>query len=145
MTGRVAATLAGLLLTRVLPVLAQQAQTGPDVTQARLRSTLRGFYFSLAHHDWNTLSQDILPAKIIANRRFPEALVPTSRSVPTMCSADDVDALVDQAQITRDGDWAEAAVPRCAQMAEGADEFRFIQYQGRWWIVYIDLWSPSSS
>jgi len=144
MTGRVAATLVAIFLTRVLPVMAQ-AHTGPEATQARLRSTLRGFYFSLAHHDWNTLSQAILPAKIIANRHFPETLVPTSRPVLAMCSADDDDALVDQAKITLDGDWAEANVPRCARMAEGTDEFRFINYQGRWWIVYIDLWSASSS
>jgi hypothetical protein len=143
MTRRLAATLVGILFTRVLPVVAQQPHTGPDVTRAGLRSTLRGFYFSLAHRDWNTLSQDILPAKIVANRHFPEALIPTSRSVLAMCSADD--ARVDQARITLDGDWAEATVPRCAQMAEGTDEFRFIHYQGRWWIVYIDLWSARSS
>jgi hypothetical protein len=135
--------LAGVLFTGVLPVMAQGPQTGPDVTQARLRSTLHGFYFSLAHHDWNALSQDILPAKIVANRHFPEALALTSTAIRGTCAGDV--AHVDQARITLDGDWADVAVPRCARAAEGTDEFRFIHYQGRWWIVYIALWSARSS
>lgn len=143
MTRRLAAALVGVLLTQAVPVIAQQAHTGPEATQARLRSTLRGFYFSLAHRDWNALSQDILPAKIVANRHFPEALALSSSSARATCSADAAD--VDQARITFEGDWADAAVPRCAQTAEGTDEFRFIHYQNRWWIVYIALWSARSS
>jgi hypothetical protein len=143
MTRRLAAALIGVLLTWVVPVIAQQTHIEPEAAQARLRSTLRGFYFSLAHRDWNALSQDILPAKIVANKHFPEGLALSSPSARATCSADVAD--VDQARITFDGDWADVAVPRCAQAAEGTDEFHFIHYQGRWWIVYIALWSARSS
>jgi hypothetical protein len=144
MKRRAVATFVGTLLTGVLPARAQQIPMRTEATRAGLRSTLSGFYFSLAHHDWNTLSQSILPAKIIANRHFPKALVRASPGGnPPACTVDA--AHVDLATITLVGDWAEVSVLRCAQTAHGTDEFRFIHYQGRWWIVYIDLWSASSS
>ena len=50
----------------------------------------------------------------------------------------------DQAAFTLEGDWAEVSVPRCGMTAGGADEFRLIRFEGRWRVVYIDLFRESS-
>jgi hypothetical protein len=51
-------------------------------------------------------------------------------------------------QITIDAGWAAASVARCGagEIGSGevgandvADEFRFIEFGGRWWIVHIEL------
>jgi hypothetical protein len=105
------------------------------------------------------LSTYILPAKVVAHRVPPETLVDAAklRSLrsrpagtapdagdPPACSAHNA-ALVDQAIITLDGDWAEVSVPRYAETTIGADEFRFIHFDGRWWIVHIDLFRESGA
>jgi hypothetical protein len=47
---------------------------------------------------------------------------------------------VDQAAIMLEGDWAEATVPRCTAASAGFDEFRLINFEERWRIVYIELY-----
>lgn len=151
--------LVGALMTTARPATAQQPRTHPDSSQAQLRTTLRAFYFSLAHQDWEAVSADILPAKVVAHRPAPQALVvaskrPARRARPmgSAPAADDppgcstkAEALVDQAIITRDGDWSEVSVPRCGVTPGAADEFRFIHFEGRWRIVYIDLFRESGA
>jgi hypothetical protein len=56
---------------------------------------------------------------------------------------------VEAAEITIDADWAAASVARCGAGEigsgkvgandVGADEFRFTEFDGRWWIVHIEL------
>ena len=68
------------------PAATAQQRSQVDSTKAQLRTTLRAFYFNLAHQDWEALAADILSAKIVASRPAPEALVslrpapPLSRS-----------------------------------------------------------------
>jgi len=145
--------LVGALLTSALPAGAQQPLPPADSTEAHLRTTLRAFYFSLAHQDWEALSADILPAKVVAHRPVPAALALAARlharpagSFGSASAADDppacasnAPALVDQAMIILDGDWAEVMVPHCVKPPNETDEFRFVRFEGRWWIVYINL------
>ena len=56
---------------------------------------------------------------------------------------------VEAAEITIDAGWATAAVARCGAEDLGSgkvgasdvevDEFRFVEFDGRWWIVHIEL------
>src|SRR5687768_11264865 len=87
---------------------AQHSPTQPDSIRAQIHRTLRAFYFNLAHHDWEALTADILAAKVVAHRPAPEILVPTA--APAKCSSTAA-AMVDQAGIMLEGDWAEATVP----------------------------------
>ena len=148
-------SLVGVLVASAPPAAAQQPLTQRDSTQVQLRTALRAFYFSLAHRDWEALSAEILPAKVVAHHPAPEALVMAARhpghavhgaplgsapaaTDPPGCSTN-ATAVVEQAIITLDRDWAEVSVPRCGATTGGADEFRFIRFEGRWWIVYIEL------
>jgi hypothetical protein len=115
---------------------AQHSPTQPDSIQAQIHRTLRAFYFNLAHHDWEALTADILAAKVVAHRPAPEILVPTA--APAKCSSTAA-AMVDQAGIMLEGDWAEATVPRCTAASAGFDEFRLINFEQRWRIVHIEL------
>lgn len=145
------AALVGLLVTAA-PVATAQQRPQVDSTEVQLKTTLRAFYFNLAHRDWEALAADILSAKVVAHRPAPEALLqlaarpaPGVRSGAALASDDSPQcsspggALVDQAVFTLDGEWAEASVPRCDAPAGGADEFRLIRFEGRWRVVYIDL------
>jgi hypothetical protein len=126
-----------------------------DSSSAQIHSGLRAFYFNLAHRDWDALTADILPAKVVAHRPAPEDLVMAVASRgrtaglsvttddPAACSSTSA-ARVDQATITLDGDWAEVSVPRCAAPA-GADEFRLIHFENRWRFVYIHLFEEPVS
>jgi hypothetical protein len=153
----------GLALLAVLaasapPASAQQSPGRTDSVQAQLRTTLRAFYFSLAHQDWEALAAHILPAKVVAHHPAPEAMVvagrlPASPAGPIASApaagtpperSTDAHALVEEGVITLDGDWAEVSVPRCASTLVGADEFRFVRFEGRWWIVYIALASAGA-
>ena len=140
-----------VLVASTATAAAQQLPAQRD--SAQIHTTLRAFYFNLAHRDWVALTADILPAKVVAHRPAPEALVmaatPRGRAAGPSSAADDpvacssnATALVDQATITLDGDWAEVSVPRCSAPA-GADEFRLIHFEERWRIVYIDLFEGS--
>lgn len=122
---------------------AQQSPIQPDSARAQIHTSLRAFYFNLAHEDWEALTADILAAKVVAHRPAPEALVLSAASAgvlsaPPACSS--TEALVDQAAITLDGDWAEVSVPRCTGALAGGDEFRLIHFEERWRFVYIDLY-----
>ena len=126
---------------------AQQSPIQPDSARAQIQTSLRAFYFNLAHQDWEALTADILAAKVVAHRPAPEALVLAATSAgssslvdePAACPASGP-ALVDQAVITLDGSWAEVSVPRCTAALVGADEFRLIHFEERWRFVYIDLY-----
>jgi len=122
---------------------AQQSPIQPDSARAQIHTSLRAFYFNLAHEDWEALTAHILAAKVVAHRPAPEALVLSAASAgvlsaPAACSS--TEALVDQAAITLDGDWAEVSVPRCTGALAGADEFRLIHFEESWRFVYIDLY-----
>jgi hypothetical protein len=124
----------------------------PDSARPQIITTLRSFYFNLAHRDWEAMAADILPAKVVAHRPAPETMVAAAlvsdsgtvlsdeRSAPDGCHTSG--ALADRATITLDGDWAEVSVPRCALMLLDHDEFRLIRFEQRWRIVYIDLYEP---
>ncbi len=136
----------------VAAATAQQRGANTDSTHAQLRTTLRAFYFNLAHRDWEALAADVLSAKVVAHRPAPEALLelaarptPEAGAGPARASdssaqcSPDTPALIDQAVFTLDGDWVEASVPRCGATAGSADEFRLIRFEGRWRVVYIDV------
>ena len=136
---------AGLLLLPLLIVLAshaaaQQAPAQDDSARAQISRTLRAFYFNLAHDDWEALSADILPAKVVAHRSAPEALAMAARSAAAAlreCAYPGTPS-IDEAVITLDGDWAGVSVPRCTE-PRGADQFRLIRFDRRWRFVHIDL------
>ncbi len=139
-----------VLITSTVTATAQQAPAQPDSTRAQIHTSLRAFYLNLAHQNWEALTADVLPAKVVAHRPAPQALVLAAtspgRSAGPSFSADDplecsskTTALIDQATITLDGDWAEVSVPRCAAGPGAADEFRLIHFEERWRFVYIDL------
>jgi len=126
---------------------AQQSPIQPDSARAQIHTSLRAFYFNLAHQDWEALTADILAAKVVAHRPAPEALVLAAASAgasslagePAACTSNQA-AVVDRAIITLDGSWAEVSVPRCTAALAGADEFRLIHFEERWRFVYIDLY-----
>ena len=135
--------LAGVLTAWTVSATAQQSPVQPDSARAQIYTRLRAFYFNLAHRDWEALSADILAAKVVAHRPVPEALVLAASAAsldeePAACSSGQA-ALVDEAVITLDGNWAEVAVPRCTAALAGADEFRLIHFEERWRFVYIAL------
>jgi hypothetical protein len=123
---------------------AQQSSIRPDSARAQIHTSLRAFYFNLAHQDWEALTADILAAKVVAHRPAPEAMVLAASGAsspvdgPAACSSNR--ALVDRAIITLDGNWAEVSVPRCSAALAGADQFRLIHFEERWRFVYIDLY-----
>jgi len=145
---RVALALPVALLASTVAGNAQQAAVQADSARAQIHTSLRAFYFNLAHQDWEALTADILAAKVVAHRPAPAALVaaaqspdlglPTSGSNHPACSSSATPP-VDQAVMILDGDWAEVSVPRCRIVGDGADEFRLIYFAQRWRIVYIDL------
>jgi hypothetical protein len=136
--------LAAVLSAWTVSATAQQSPIRPDSARAQIHTSLRAFYFNLAHQDWEALTADILAAKVVAHRPAPEALVLAASAAgslaeePAACPSNQA-ALVDQAIITLDGNWAEVSVPRCAAALAGADEFRLIHFEERWRFVSIDL------
>jgi hypothetical protein len=143
---------AALVVLLALPgsTSAQQPSIRPDSARAQIQSTLRAFYFNLAHQDWEALTADILAAKVVAHRSVPEGLVTNPKPLllaggswargdePAPCSSGST-APVDQVSVSLDHDWARASVPRCEAGRVGADEFRLIHFEGRWRLVYIEL------
>jgi len=137
--------LALLLSAWTAGATAQQSPIQPDSARAQIHTSLRAFYFNFAHQDWEALTADILAAKVVAHRPAPEAMVLAASAgassvadEPAACAPNQ--ALVDQATMTLDGDWAEVSVPRCTAALAGADEFRLIHFEERWRFVYIDLY-----
>jgi hypothetical protein len=141
---RIPLVLVMVLSTWTLSATAQQSPIQPDSARAQIHSSLRAFYFNLAHQDWEALTADILAAKVVAHRPAPEAMVLAASAASslagrtTACSSNRA-ALVEQAIITLDGNWAEVSVPRCTAALAGTDEFRLIHFEERWRFVYIDL------
>ena len=137
--------LIGLATAGGTPALAQQPLTRSEPAELRIRTSLRAFYFSLAHHDWEALIAGILPAKVVAHRSAPAAIVAASRAPQRTASCPStIVGRVEGAEIKIDAGWAAATVARCdvgetGGSDTGADEFRFIEFDGRWWIVYIEL------
>jgi hypothetical protein len=137
---------------------AQQEPLQPDPASAQIHATLRAFYFNLAHQDWEALTADILPAKVVAHRPAPWDLLIAARTTAasgrfagtslvrndSLACPSTAAAMVERAEITFEGDWAEVAVPRCGNAAAGTDEFRLILFEARWRIVYIELFSQLS-
>jgi hypothetical protein len=129
-----------LLVAAASTAAAQQAQAQRDSTRAQIQRTLRAFYFNLAHNDWEALTADILPAKVVAHRSAPEVLAMAARSVagaPVECASPETPS-IDGAIIMLDGDWAEVSVTRCTE-PRGADQFRLIRFDRRWRFVHIDM------
>jgi hypothetical protein len=132
------------------PVTVQQPPARPEPAELRIRTALRAFYFSLAHHDWEALTAGILPAKVVAHYPAPPAIMaaPLPNQRPVKCAAA-IAERVAAAEITIDAGWATAAVARCGHGDVGSgevgandvgvDEFRFVEFDGRWWIVHLEL------
>jgi hypothetical protein len=118
---------------------AQQSPTLSDSSRAQIHTTLRAFYFNLAHQDVEALTADILAAKVVAHRHPPVRAVGVSPAAedPTGCTSRET-PLVAQATIALQGDWAEVSVPRC-RAGSAADEFRLIRFEERWRFVHIHL------
>jgi hypothetical protein len=145
-----AGTLIAILMTIGTTVAGQQPLTRSEPAELRIRTSLRAFYFSLAHHDWETLTAGILSAKVVAHHPAPAAIVAASQphERPANCSPA-IAERVEDAEITIDAGWAAASVAGCGAGEigsgeagandAGADEFRFIEFDGRWWIVHIEL------
>jgi hypothetical protein len=127
-----------------------QQPASADSSQAQIQQTLRSWYFSLAHHDWNAVTDDVLAAKVVAHRMPPAALLenPGVQSVAALdichCAAGET-ALVEAALIRRDGDWADVWVPRCTAGLREGDNFRLIHFEQRWRFVYIHLYEEPST
>lgn len=145
---RRAVALTGILVAIVTTAAAQQPRTRSEPAELRIRGALRAFYFSLAHNDWEALTAGILPAKVVAHHPAPAGIVAASQphERPASCPPTVVER-VEGAEITIDGVWAAASVARCRTgeiggMEVGTDEFRFIEFDGRWWIVHIELSRP---
>jgi hypothetical protein len=131
-------------------VVAQQPSARAEPAELQIRTSLRAFYFNLAHHDWEALTAGILPAKVVAHHPAPAAIVAASQphDRPANCSPA-IAERVEDVEITIDAGWAAASVARCGAGEfgsgevggndAGADEFRFIEFDGRWWIVHIEL------
>jgi hypothetical protein len=132
-----------------LAATAQQAPS-PDSSQAQIQQTLRSWYFSLAHHDWNAVTDDILAAKLVAHRLPPAGLlrhqeIQSAAGLEVHHCGEGQIPLVEAVLIHRDGDWAEVWVPRCGTGITGGDSFRLIHFEQRWRFVYIDLHDDPSS
>jgi len=117
------------------PAAAAQQVPASGQDSTGIHTTLRAFYFNLAHRDWEAIAADVLSAKVVAHRPSP---VFPPLAVAASC-AQRSGALVDAAVIRREGDWAEVSVPRCDAEGSGADEFRLIRFEQRWRFVAIQL------
>jgi hypothetical protein len=147
---RLAALVAILAAIGTTTVTAQQPLARSEPAELRIRTALRAFYFSLAHHDWEALTAGILPAKVVAHHPAPPAIMAASLpdERPVNCAAA-IAERVEAAEITIDAGWATVVVARCGaedigsgQVGAndvGVDEFRFVEFDGRWWIVHIEL------
>jgi hypothetical protein len=75
-----AGVLIAMLTTIGSTAAAQQSSTLSEPAELRIRSSLRAFYFSLVHHDWEALTAGILPAKVVAHHPAPAAIVAASQA-----------------------------------------------------------------
>jgi hypothetical protein len=147
MIGRIAFALAAMLSASAIPAAAQHPTLQADSVRAQIRTTLRAFYFNLAHRDWEALAAEILSAKVMASHPMPESLMAIADNAaeadgPEHCSTDAA-SRVERASVTLDGHWARALVPHCPPAVRG-DEIRLVRFERRWRIIYIDLWQEQS-
>lgn len=150
--------LSAVMLLTVLPRLAsaQEAVIPPDSAQSQIRAVLRAFYLHLENRNWDALSPYVLSPKLLERRGGPAevAMVAKDRtrgrgsshaaSPPRTCPAKP-SALIDEAAIRLDGDWAEVSVPRCIGDSAGVDELRLLYFEQRWRFIYTDLFDGSTS
>jgi hypothetical protein len=146
-----------LLLALSRSATAQQAApSSPDSARSQIRAVLRAFYLHLENQNWEALSPYVLSPKLLERRGAPEDRHMVTRdrargrgsshatSPPRACPAKP-SAVVDQAAIRLDGDWAEVSVPRCSGAAAGVDELRMLYFEERWRFIYTDLFDGSPS
>jgi hypothetical protein len=110
-----AGALIAMLATIAATVVAQQPSTRAEPAELQIRTSLRAFYFSLAHHDWEALTAGILPAKVVAHHPAPAAIVAASQphERPANCTPAIAERLED-AEITIDSGWAASRWPGAA-------------------------------
>lgn len=130
---RLPTLLAAALATGLAAPVARAQE--PAVDTAGIHVELRSFYYSLSHRDWEAIAAQVLSAKVVAHRPPPAAMVAgeaaVGRAAGLACGA---------SRVSVEGAWAEVSVARCEGGVRGADEFRLIQFERRWRIVYIDLY-----
>jgi hypothetical protein len=140
------------MLLMALPRLgtAQAAMIAADSAPPEIRTVLRAFYLHLESRNWEALSPYVLSPKLLERRGGPGDFQMVTRdrargrgsshaaSMPRTCPAKP-SALVDEAKIRLDGDWAEVSVPRCSGTSPGVDELRMLYFEERWRFIYTDL------
>jgi hypothetical protein len=147
---------AGMLLM-VLPRLTSAQEVPPlDSAQSQVRAVLRAFYLHLENQNWEALSPYVLSPKLLERRGGPGDFQMVTRdrtrgrgsshatSTPRTCPATP-SALIDEAAIRLDGDWAEVSVPRCSGASAGVDELRLLYFEERWRFIYTDLFDGGAS
>lgn len=145
----------GMLLALPRLLTAQTVVIPPDSAQPQIRAVLRAFYLHLENKNWEALSPYVLSPKLLERRGGPGDTQMVTRdrarsrgsshaaSSPRACPAKP-SALVDEAVIRLDGDWAEVSVPRCSGASPGVDELRMLYFEDRWRFIYTDLFDGSS-
>jgi hypothetical protein len=150
-------SLAVRMLLMALPQLAtaQEVRMPSDSAESQIRAVLRAFYLHLENQNWEALSPYVLSPKLLERRGNPEDVQMVARdrgrsrgsshaaSSPRACPAKP-SALVDEAVIRIDGDWAEVSVPRCSGSSPGVDELRMLYFEERWRFIYTDLFDGSA-
>ena len=126
----------------------------PDSAQSQIRAVLRAFYLHLENQNWEALSPYVLSPKLLERRGSPQDVQMVTRDRarsrggshaapwPRTCPAKP-SALIEEAAIRLDGDWAEVSVPRCSESTAGVDELRMLYFEGRWRFIYTELFDGS--
>jgi hypothetical protein len=145
---------AGLLMALPRFTTAQEIVMPPDSAKSQIRGVLRAFYLHLENQDWEALSPYVLSPKLLERRGSSEDVQMVIRdrtrsrgashaaSRPRTCPVKPT-ALIDEAAIRLDGDWAEVSVPRCSGATAGVDELRMLYFEERWRFIYTDLFDGS--
>jgi hypothetical protein len=151
-TRRLLLLIGSLLLALARPAVAQEPAPSPDSAGAEIRAVLRAFYMHWANQNWEALSAYVLSPKLLERRGAPEDAQMVARGrtrtrlsshaapAPDRCAARP-SAMVDEAAIRVDGDWAEVSVPRCSRLSAGVDELRLLYFEDRWRFIYTDLFT----
>jgi hypothetical protein len=133
---------------------AQEVGIQPDSAQSQIRGVLRAFYLHLENQNWEALSPYVLSPKLLERRGGPGDVQMVTRdrardrgsshaaSTPRTCPVKP-SALIDEAEIRLDRDWAEVSVPRCSGASAGIDELRMLYFEERWRFIYTDLFDGS--
>jgi hypothetical protein len=145
-----------LLMTLPRLTTAQEGLIPPDTARSQIRAVLRAFYLHLENRNWEALSPYVLSPKLLERRGSPADVHMVTRDrtrdrgsahaapTPRTCPAKPP-ALIDEAEIRLDGDWAEVSVPRCSGAAAGVDELRMLYFEERWRFIYTDLFDGPPS